>query len=80
VSAPAPIDTSEQLLPRGLAWDEQAAVPLLADHECSGCGFIPGIEVVSCSCGFGASAAGGLDSTVTTVTVIAGHRVVRCGS
>jgi hypothetical protein len=72
-------DLSEQELPGGLSWHEAEAVPLLADYECSGCGFIRVTEVVVCSCGFTSAAAGGLASGVTTVTLIGGHVAVHRG-
>ena len=73
------IDLTEAVVLGGQTWHEPEAAPMLADYECRGCGFIPGIEVVACSCGFAAASAGGLVSGVTTVTQVSGHVVVRRG-
>lgn len=73
----AAVDLSEQAGALGLPWLEPEAVPMSADWECSGCGLLPGVEVIACSCGRVTAAAGAVTSDVTTVTVVGGHVAVR---
>lgn len=75
----AATDMAEQQLPRRLAWCEAAAFPLLADHECPGCGYLPGVEVIACTCGQQPLDAGGITAGSTTVTLVSGPVVTLRG-
>lgn len=56
----------------GLPYHEPEVFPMLADYECAGCGLIPGIEVVACSCGRHLLPAGTVVAGTTTVSYAAG--------